>query len=229
MELELITTIFASAGTSGALVWLSKSWISQRIKSSITHEYSRKLEEHKIALKADYEPSLLEIKAEQDKHLEHLKAELLIQSAKSSVRFEKTYDRMAEYLEGIYVRVSKIAKLLNHYSIVLTLINKVDINNLQEEIPALIADLDEYVEPRELYIPKEISVKVRRISTKFKRIECAMTRSIEIGSLEPLNEVSENVTKYLVELEDDIIQSARALLGVETRREWQIQSGFPVM
>lgn len=43
-----ISTVFASMatslGASGLLIWLTKSWISQRLKSSIEHEYATHLE-----------------------------------------------------------------------------------------------------------------------------------------------------------------------------------------
>jgi hypothetical protein len=40
-----------SGGTTGALlVWLLRGWISERIKQSIQHEYSQKLETHKAEL-----------------------------------------------------------------------------------------------------------------------------------------------------------------------------------
>jgi hypothetical protein len=42
----LLSSLFG--GVSGAvLMWLTKSWISERLKQSISHEYSKKLELHK--------------------------------------------------------------------------------------------------------------------------------------------------------------------------------------
>lgn len=50
-----------SGGIGGAiLVWLSKKWISERIKQSIEHEYSQKLETHKAQLQADMQAVLHE-------------------------------------------------------------------------------------------------------------------------------------------------------------------------
>ena len=41
---EFITSIVSSALVSGAVVWLSKAWISERLKNAIKNEYDQKLE-----------------------------------------------------------------------------------------------------------------------------------------------------------------------------------------
>lgn len=60
--MELISNIVTSSAVSGLLIWLSREWISARIKASIQHEYDQKLEAHKAQLKAENEISLLEIR-----------------------------------------------------------------------------------------------------------------------------------------------------------------------
>lgn len=60
-----------SGGASGAvLIWLSKSWISERLKQSIGHEYSRKLEQHKHEYSQELEKhrSELNVQLERAKH-----------------------------------------------------------------------------------------------------------------------------------------------------------------
>lgn len=60
--MELISNIITSSAVSGLLIWLSREWISARIKASIQHEYDQKLEAHKARLKAENEISLLELR-----------------------------------------------------------------------------------------------------------------------------------------------------------------------
>jgi hypothetical protein len=64
--MELIVSIISSAAVSSALVaillWLSREWISMRLKGSIQHEYDQKLEVHKAQLKAATEVAFLELK-----------------------------------------------------------------------------------------------------------------------------------------------------------------------
>jgi hypothetical protein len=67
LNLEGWINVFLSAGASGGVVagiimFLSREWISARLKGSIDHEYSQKLEIHKAQLKAEYDLSILNIK-----------------------------------------------------------------------------------------------------------------------------------------------------------------------
>lgn len=64
---EYILSVVSSATVSGlltaALVFLSKSWISQRIKNSIEHEYAEKLTGYQAQLKAENDAALEKLKA----------------------------------------------------------------------------------------------------------------------------------------------------------------------
>jgi len=48
--MDVILSIFSSGATGALLVWLLRGWISERLKQSIQHEYSQKLETHKAEL-----------------------------------------------------------------------------------------------------------------------------------------------------------------------------------
>lgn len=64
LSLENILSIL-SGGISGAiLVWLLRNWISERLKQSIKHEYSEKLEIHKAQLKTELDSRIEKIKHE---------------------------------------------------------------------------------------------------------------------------------------------------------------------
>ena len=64
---DFIITILSSAGVSGflavVLIWLSKNWLSERLRHSIEHEYSQKLETYKAALKAEHDTALERLRA----------------------------------------------------------------------------------------------------------------------------------------------------------------------
>jgi hypothetical protein len=50
--MDAILSIFSGGATGALLVWLLRGWISERLKQSIRHEYSQKLETHKAELNA---------------------------------------------------------------------------------------------------------------------------------------------------------------------------------
>lgn len=64
---EIVISVLASIAASGALVgvlvWLSKEWISARLRSSIQHEYDQNLETFKAQLKAQSDVALVELRA----------------------------------------------------------------------------------------------------------------------------------------------------------------------
>jgi hypothetical protein len=61
--LSIISSLAFSGLLTGALVFLAKSWISQRLKSAIEHEYAEKLEYYKTCLKTEHDLALERLKA----------------------------------------------------------------------------------------------------------------------------------------------------------------------
>jgi hypothetical protein len=114
---DFVMTVLASATVSGALtaalVWLAKSWIGERIKGAIQHEYNQKLESHKAQLKVQY-----------DRDLEQLKSELGEASSERNARRDYEYDarkklyaeyepllfQLIEQSENAYYRVLSLAR-----------------------------------------------------------------------------------------------------------------------
>ena len=92
---ELIKIIIASAGFSAmfsaAIIWLFKSWISERLKNAIAHEYAQKLETHKAQLQA---ASGIE--------LEQLKSKLQIAASERNIKLTTVFETQAEVVATTY-------------------------------------------------------------------------------------------------------------------------------
>ena len=67
--LSIISSAVVSSALAGMLVWLSREWISARLKASIQHEYDQKLEAHKAQLKSENDIALLETKSRLEQQL----------------------------------------------------------------------------------------------------------------------------------------------------------------
>jgi len=91
LVLEILTSASVSAGLSTCLIFLSKSWISERLKGAIKNEYDQKLETHKAQLKS-----------ESDIQIEQLKASLSIAAAEKHVKFSKLHESRAEVIAKTY-------------------------------------------------------------------------------------------------------------------------------
>jgi len=90
-SLQLLSSAAVSVLLSGFLVWLTKSWISERLKSAIKNEYDEKLETHKAQLKA-----------QADIESERLRSQLSIAATEHQVKFSRLHDKRAEVIAELY-------------------------------------------------------------------------------------------------------------------------------
>ena len=89
--LQLLASAAVSAVLTAALIWLSKSWISERLKNSIKHEYDQKLETHRAQLSAH---SAVET--------ERLRSQLNMQATEHAVRFQGLHEKSADVIAEMY-------------------------------------------------------------------------------------------------------------------------------
>ena len=131
---QIILSILASASVSAALfatlVWLSKSWLSERIRGAISHEYSVKLEAYKATLRTEFDKEIVTLKArltlESDKETEILKASLksdvdvAVEQMRSrlqmtayehQIRFQKLHERVADTIVETYAKLNDCMSL----------------------------------------------------------------------------------------------------------------------
>lgn len=87
---SIITSTAVSTALTAALIWFSKTWMTERLKSSIKHEYDLALETHKSALTAEHQRDNETLKAQlTERHgrdVEILRAELKSQSEATLAR-----------------------------------------------------------------------------------------------------------------------------------------------
>lgn len=61
--ISILSSVVVSGALVGILIYLSREWMSARIKGSIKHEYDQKLVAHKAQLKAENDVALLELRS----------------------------------------------------------------------------------------------------------------------------------------------------------------------
>ncbi|HGI8854340.1 TPA: hypothetical protein ACJT9T_003508, partial [Vibrio cholerae] len=61
--LTILASVTASSVASAVIVWLSKTWITERVKSSIKHEYDLKLESYKAKVEIEKTAAIENIKS----------------------------------------------------------------------------------------------------------------------------------------------------------------------
>lgn len=69
----LLTSVGVSALLSAALVWLARTWISERLRTSIQHEYDQKLASINAALKMQGDAAAARLKGEIEREADKLR------------------------------------------------------------------------------------------------------------------------------------------------------------
>jgi hypothetical protein len=102
----VFTSILTASGVSGLLLWLTKTWISERLKSAIKNEYDQKLETHKAQLKAH---------ADIDIDIEQLKSRLAIIASERQITFTTLHEKRADVIATTYSMLTEVFTKLNDY------------------------------------------------------------------------------------------------------------------
>lgn len=102
--MDLLVTILASGAVSGLLVWLTKSWITERLKHAIKHEYDEKLETYKA-----------QMKAQSDVELEKLRSQLKVSATEHELRFSSLHEKRAEAIAETYALLKDLFFRLADY------------------------------------------------------------------------------------------------------------------
>jgi hypothetical protein len=84
--LDLVNQILPGAISGAAIVWLLRGWLTERLKQSISHEYSQKLQTHKTEL---------------DAKLQAIRHEYEVNQLRTSLFFDHQRAAFSEILEKI--------------------------------------------------------------------------------------------------------------------------------
>jgi len=108
IAISILTSVVASGALSGVLIWLSREWISTRLRSSIQHEYDQKLEALKAQLKAQSDVALVGLRAAIERQ-----ASLLAAAHSSFAEGQKAaMERKLQAVDTLWVRVLRLRENL---------------------------------------------------------------------------------------------------------------------
>lgn len=101
---QMLSSIGTAALTASGIIFLAKTWLSERIKNSIKNEYDQKLETHKA-----------ELRAKSDIEIERLRSQLNITAAEHQVKFSRLHEKRAEIVAETYSKLRELLFALNNY------------------------------------------------------------------------------------------------------------------
>ncbi len=212
---ESIVTILASAAVSsalaGLLLWLTKSWITERLKNSIKHEYDQKLETHKA-----------ELKAQHDTILEQLRSDLRLDAFRQETRFASLHARRAETIAETYGLLRKLQAMTSRYINECGYTEQPSLAERRSDVGKALEAFEEYYLPRELFLPASTAERINEFRKKHLKVVFKFKRGVEQGRDdrtgddswgESVDMMDREVTPIFEELKSEF----RLLLGDSTK------------
>jgi hypothetical protein len=196
--ITVISSVAVSSVFSGLLLWVTKLWISERLKNAIKSEYDQKLESHKSQLKA-----------QNDIEVEKLKSSLNITAAEQGVMFSTLHRNRAEVIAETYALVRDAYNRVVEFSSHNTQENR-------ERVEGSIKNLTDYYPKRRIFISYEVANKIDRLRVELSRIvEDINAADFDYDSTSMYNRIYEDTSEALSNLEEDF----RVLLGEDLTRK----------
>jgi len=101
------------------VVWLSKTWISEKIKGQIKGEYDARLERLKAELKAqadvEVEKLKAQLKSQSDSEVERLKSHLSIAAAERQFRFSRLHEKRLDVIADVHASLRRLVAAIAGY------------------------------------------------------------------------------------------------------------------
>ena len=152
---QIITSAGVSAALSGILLWLTKTWISERLKNGIKNEYDQKLETHKAQLKA-----------QSDVEIEKLKSQLNITATEHQVKFAKLHETRAEVIAETYSLLNDLFYKLRAYVSIVELSGDPPREDRRLLATEAFKKFHEYFGNKLIFLPKGAATKLQNINSR---------------------------------------------------------------
>lgn len=209
----LASTVFSSL-IVGALIWLTRSWISERLKNSIRSEYDQKLETHKAQLKS-----------QSDVALERIRADLSIATAEHQIQFARLHEKRAEVIAETYARLTELHVALGDYVKIFEPAGDKPKEERRQAVQKAHEDFITYYRTKRIFIPESAVTKIDSINERSRSAFYSFFYEIEMTQaqgghdtnrwLQIFNEVKDEMPVALKELERDF----RSLLGDKSEQQ----------
>ncbi len=150
--------------------WLTREWISNRLKSAIQHEYDYKLEAHKSQLKA-----------ESDVTLERLKNALKTEADSKSIRLAKTFDRVADTIATTYEKLVIFMDSVADYVKIIEWSSDPPQEERRKIVGKRYQEFLDYYRPRRIFFIRDTADKIDKIHRQVSRAAQEFMFGVERG------------------------------------------------
>jgi hypothetical protein len=207
---QLLTTTTVTVAVTSMLIWISRAWISERLKNAIKAEYDQKLETHKAQLKA-----------QSDVEIERLRSQLNMAAAEHQVRFSGLHEKRAEVIGQTYSLLQSLYDALGNYVNIIELEGTPNRHDRRKVAVESSKAFSEYYLNRRIFLPKATAGKLNLINRTLVNTfnEFFMTIDSPIfegeGKTEKWMEIYKRVKGEIRVALDELEDEFRRLLGDE--------------
>ncbi len=210
MASDFIFTIITSASVcailTGLLLFLTKSWISERLKNALKSEYDQKLETYKAGLKA-----------ESDVAIENLKSRLSIAATEHQIRFLKLHETRAEVIAETYALLRDLYEKVADYVKIFEPAGDRPKEERRNDVVNSLNDLRAYYPKKQIFLPKNTAIKVRNIDVELMQATSQFVYGVELSkrteSTKTWMEIFERMNGEISTTMDELEDEFRELLG----------------
>ncbi len=160
----IVASVISSAVVSGLVVWLLREWIGVRLKSSIEHEYNRKLEE---------------IRNEYSKELARLNSALQEGIDFKATRFRFVYERKISALCEGFGRLAKLEKSLGEYVSYWGEIRGPEREESRKRFARILEDFEEFFVPNRIFFPSSLAERITEVKNEMNKMALEFMVSVE--------------------------------------------------
>ncbi len=162
----LVSSVGVSALLTAALVFLTKNWISERLKGAIKSEYEEKLETHKAQLKA-----------QNDTQLEHFKSQLHIAASERSIRLTRVFEKTVETVAVTYEKLLAFHDAVAAYTSIFEWPDGPSKEERRKILADKYSDFLNYYRPRSPFLPKRTASRIDDFHAKLHKISLVYCRA----------------------------------------------------
>jgi len=178
----IISTAAVTATLCGLLLWLTKTWVSERLKNAIKAEYEIKLETHKAQIKADYDQKLethkaqikadydqkleaykTQLKSQADVEIEKLKSSLSVIAAEQNTKFGMLHERRVQVIAETYSRLIELHSCLADYVTISEISGVPTREERRNSMAAAFAKFRPYFTQNKIFLPKLVADVIQKI------------------------------------------------------------------
>ncbi|MDP8228615.1 MAG: hypothetical protein P9M15_04100 [Candidatus Electryoneaceae bacterium] len=222
--LEVITSGAVSAVLTGLLLWLTKSWVAERLKNSIKNEYDHKLATHKSELKArtdaDIETHKAQLNSQVEVEVVKLKSSLSVAAAERHIKFSNLHEVRARVIAHTYSLLKEVYVTVQDYVKPFEPADGKSREERREIARNAHKVFREYYPPKIIFLPQPTAKKVEAIDRDLVVTFMEFANTIDSqegsGNTEKWIEIDTKMKREMKETLEELENEFRKLLGDES-------------